>query len=56
VHTISNDPYTDALKVVCGRKFEWTYYDKYHEEFDRDDVVGVAKGPATCMMCIAEES
>lgn len=54
VHAISNDPYTDDLKVECGRKFVWAFRSKYEWDFDKDDTVGEAKGPATCLMCIAE--
>lgn len=54
VHFVSHDPYTDDLKVCCGRRFFWGDRSRFGVYLSRD-YVSDSSGPATCMGCIACE-
>ena len=57
VHFVSHDPYTDWLKVCCGRSFKWgDQYQTYTRPYHTKELVSDSSGPATCMECIACES
>lgn len=54
VHSISNDPYTDDLKVCCGRNLHWG--GRQMKFVSARLIVSESPGPTTCMACIACES